>query len=77
MSPETLKKTRAFIELRGNREALIEGCDLLKSYAENEILLSLDTVDLRIIGRKLVMEALADDRIAVCGYINALEYVDR
>ena len=77
MSLEATKKTRAFIELRGNREALIEGCDLLKSYAENEILLSLDTVDLKIVGHKLVMEALADDRIAVCGFINSIEYVYR
>lgn len=75
MDSERDKRTRAYIELRGNREALVEGCDLLKSYTENEIVLSLDTVDLKIKGKRLVMEALADDRIAVCGYINSLEYV--
>lgn len=75
MDSERDKSTRAYIELRGNREALVEGCDLLKSYTENEIVLSLDTVDLKIKGKRLVMEALADDRIAVCGYINSLEYV--
>ncbi|OGO91014.1 MAG: hypothetical protein A2Y17_11680 [Clostridiales bacterium GWF2_38_85] len=68
-------KSRAYVELRGNNEALIEGCDLLKSYTEDEILLSLDNVDLKIKGRKLLMEALTDDRIAITGFIISLEYV--
>lgn len=77
MSKKYFKKTRAYIELRGNKEMLIEGCDLLKSYSEDEILLSLDTVDLKIKGVNLIMEALSDDRIAIGGVIFAIEYINR
>ena len=65
----------AYIELRGNSDLLIEGCEALLGYDENLISLQIGKQTLDITGRKMHMRYLSDKKIAISGYIKGVSYV--
>lgn len=65
----------AYIELRGNNDLLVEGCDELLSYDEDLISLQIGDKKLNIKGRRLTMRYLSEKKIGISGYIKGVEYV--
>jgi sporulation protein YqfC len=65
----------AYIELRGNNDLLVEGCEGLLGYDENLISLQIGSQVLNITGKRLTMRYLADKKIGISGYIKGVEYV--
>lgn len=65
----------AYIELRGNNDLLVEGCDGLLGYEENLITLQVGRQVLHIKGRRLTMRYLSEKKIGISGYIKGVEYV--
>ncbi|HOJ48482.1 MAG TPA: YabP/YqfC family sporulation protein [Bacillota bacterium] len=65
----------AYIELRGNNDLLIEGCDGLLGYEEDLITLQVGKQVLNIKGKRLTMRYLSEKKIGISGYIKGVEYV--
>jgi sporulation protein YqfC len=65
----------AYIELRGNNDLLIEGCEGLLGYDENLISLQIGKQVLNITGRRLTMRYLSEKKIGITGYIKGVQYV--
>lgn len=65
----------AYIELRGNNDLLLEGCDGILEYEENQISLQVGKQKLSITGRRLQLRYLSDKRIGISGYIKGVCYV--
>lgn len=65
----------AYIELRGNSDLLVEGCEALLGYDDDLIRLQLPNRVLEIRGKRMRMRYLSDKKIAVSGYIKGVAYV--
>jgi sporulation protein YqfC len=65
----------AYIEMRGNNDLLVEGCEGLLRYDENLISLQIGRQTLNISGRRMQMRYLSDKKIAISGYIKGVNYV--
>jgi sporulation protein YqfC len=65
----------AYIELRGNHDLLLEGCDGLLGYDEELISLQIGEQILNIKGRRMTMRYLSEKKIGISGYIKGVEYV--
>ena len=62
------------VELCGNREAMIDGCQGIVEYNEEAIRLNITKGQLKIWGRGLQIACLAEEGMIVRGYIMGLEY---
>ncbi len=62
------------IELRENREAIIDGCKYVINYDENGIELRLEGICIRFSGMKLVMSSLVFGQAVITGEIAGIEF---
>ena len=62
------------IQIRGNREIIIDGCTGLLSYAEDNILIETKYCRIKIAGRGLSLKNLTENILAVRGFIKAVEF---
>jgi sporulation protein YqfC len=65
----------AHIEMAGNREAIIDGCQGVVEYDENIIKLSTGKMVIKFSGRDLQIKALTHDSAVVSGFILAMEFL--
>ena len=65
----------AYIELRGNSDLLVEGCEALLGYDENLISLQIGKQTLNIQGRHMQMRYLSEKKVGISGYIKGVLYV--
>lgn len=63
------------IELAGNREAVIDGCQGILEYDENVIKLSTGKMSMKFIGRNLQVKVLTHDSAVIDGYISSIEFI--
>lgn len=63
-----------FIEIRGNREVLIDGAESILEYSEEKIVILIGRLKLTIKGKRLNLLTMNEGRISVEGFIEALEY---
>ncbi|MBC8570861.1 YabP/YqfC family sporulation protein [Oscillospiraceae bacterium NSJ-54] len=73
--PEDAFSALPQIELSGNREAVVEGCQGILEYDENVIRLSLGRMMLRFCGRNLQLRCMAAESVVVEGYIMSMEFL--
>lgn len=71
---KALFEREVHVELCGNREALIDGCQGIVEYNEESIRLNITKGQLKIWGRGLQIACLAEEGMIVRGYIMGLEY---
>lgn len=64
----------AMIQLMGNRECLVEGCQGILEYGDNHIKLNIGTMVLTFQGEDLTLRALNDDGAVVEGLITNLNF---
>lgn len=63
------------IELSGNREAVVEGCQGILEYDENIIRLSTGKMSIRFTGRNLQIKVLTHTSAVVDGFITGIEFL--
>ncbi len=64
------------IELYGNKEAIIEGCECVADYSAEFIKIDIGKMYLKISGRDLVIESYIYKQIDVKGEIISLEFMN-
>jgi len=72
--PQGMFKNFPCIQIRGNREIIIDGCTGLLSYAEDDILIETKYCRIRIAGRTLDLKNLTKNILAVRGFIQNVEF---
>lgn len=73
MPSPTLPKV-AMIQLMGNRECIVEGCQGVLEYNDDDIKLNIGTLVLCFQGQDLTLRALNDDGAVVEGTITNLNF---
>lgn len=63
------------IELRGDRQAIIEGCRGIAQYGEDSISLRTESGVIRFMGRDLTMNCLAGREAVVMGKMLSVEFL--
>jgi len=72
--PQGTFKNFPSIQIRGNREIIIDGCTGLLSYAEDNILVETKYCHIKIAGRTLTLKNLSKNILAVRGFIQNVEF---
>lgn len=65
----------AQIELAGNREAVIDGCQGVLEYDENTIKLTTGKMSIKFTGRGLQIKVLTHDSAVINGFISNIEFI--
>lgn len=63
------------IELAGNREAVIDGCQGILEYDEDSIKLTTGKMSIRFTGRGLQIKVLTHDSAVIEGFIRNIEFL--
>lgn len=63
------------IELAGNREAVVEGCQGVLEYDENVIKLAAGKMSIKFTGRGLQIKVLTHDSAVIEGFIASMEFI--
>ena len=72
--PQGTFKNFPSIQIRGNREIIIDGCTGLLSYEQSKILLETKYCRICISGRTLTLNNLTKNILAVRGFIRNVEF---
>jgi sporulation protein YqfC len=64
------------IELGGNREAVIDGCQGILEYSEDAIKLAAGKLNMQFTGRGLQIKVLTHDSAVIEGFITSIEFLD-
>ena len=64
-----------FIEMHSNRELLLEGCQGILEYNENNVRLSCGKYSINISGKNLNLNNLSQTNIAVSGFFTGIEFL--
>ena len=62
------------VQIRGNRETVVEGCRGLLSYERECVLLETKFCVIEIQGRELILRTLAAGMLSIKGYISKVEF---
>lgn len=73
--PQTALSGIPQIELAGNREAVVEGCQGVLEYDESVIRLSTGKMSIRFLGRGMQIRVLTHDSAVVEGFITNIEFI--
>ena len=72
--PQGTFKNFPTIQIRGNREIVIDGCTGLLSYADDDILIETRYCRIKIAGRNLSLKNLSKTILSVRGFIKNVEF---
>jgi len=72
--PQGTFKNFPSIQIRGNREIIIDGCTGLLSYEQEKILLETKYCRICILGRSLTLNNLTKNILAIRGFIKNVEF---
>lgn len=82
-NPETLGGTSLgvmlspiSIEIKGNREAVIEGCKSVLHYDENIVKVSMNKMIVSFFGRNMEIKCLTADSLVIRGFITSIEFLN-
>lgn len=64
-----------YIEIRGNKEVLIDGMSTIIDFSQERILVLVRNKKVAINGKKLSLITMNDQRISIEGIIKSLEYI--
>ena len=63
------------IEIRGNREAVVEGCKSILHYDENIVKVNMNKMIVSFFGRNMEIKCLTSDSLVIRGFITSIEYL--
>lgn len=62
------------IEMKSNREMVIEGCKQIDEYDENVVKLKTPKMDISVFGRNIEIQCLNSDSLIISGIICSVEF---
>lgn len=62
------------IEMKSNREAIIEGCKSIAQYDENVITVNMDKMMISFFGRNMEIKCMNSDSMVIRGVISSIEF---
>ena len=62
------------IEIKGNREVIIEGAKSIAEYDENMVKVNMKKMAVVLFGRGLEIKCLTSDSLVVKGFVTSLEF---
>lgn len=65
----------AQIELAGNREAIVDGCQGILEYDENLVKINVGKMAVQFSGRNLCIRSMTQHSVIIEGYIVAIEFL--
>lgn len=66
---------RCYIEIRGNKEVLIDGMSTIIDFSQERIVVLVKKQKVVINGKQLALITMNDQRISIEGIIKSLEYL--
>lgn len=63
------------IELKGNRELILEGCKKIEEYDENIVKIKVSDMWVSVFGKNLKIRCLTPDSLIVSGFICSVEFL--
>ncbi|WP_101697696.1 YabP/YqfC family sporulation protein [Clostridium minihomine] len=63
------------LEIKGNREAVLEGCGGVLEYGEDTVRVRAGKMSVRFTGRDIKIKCLTADSLVVEGYLTGLEFI--
>lgn len=79
---ESLKNSSAGImlnsvnlEIKGNREAIVEGCKSIAAYDENVIKINMNKMSICFFGRNMEIKCMTSDSLIIHGFITSIEFI--
>ncbi|MDR2655862.1 MAG: YabP/YqfC family sporulation protein [Oscillospiraceae bacterium] len=72
--PQAAISAESHIEIRGNKEAIIEGAQGVLEYCDETIKISLDRKAVKFSGRSLNLKGMDGDSIIIDGFILSIEF---
>lgn len=64
----------SFIQLTGNRSAVVDGCDGIVDYDDEKVILRTGRLTVRFLGRGLKLKRLTENSAVIEGFIGSVEY---
>jgi sporulation protein YqfC len=74
--PIDLVSGMSHMELSGNREAVVDGCNSVLEFDENIVRLSVGKYIIRFSGRGLILKELTQSSVVVEGFIISIEFMN-
>ncbi len=63
-----------YIEMKGNREVVVEGCKSIEEYDENMIKIKVKKMSVIFFGRGLEIKCMNYDSLVIEGFITSVEF---
>lgn len=63
------------IEMKSNRELILEGCQKIEEYDENIVKIKVPKMCISVFGRNLELRCLTPDSLVVSGFISSVEFL--
>lgn len=63
------------IEIKGNREVIVEGCKSILHYDENVVKVNMNKMIVSFFGRNMEIKYLTSDSLVIRGFITSIEYL--
>lgn len=63
------------IEIKGNREVVLEGCGGVQEYSEETVRVKAGKMSIRFSGRNLKIQCLTADSLVLEGYLTGMEFI--
>ncbi len=63
------------LEMKGNREAIIEGCKSIATYDENVIKINMNKMSICFFGRNMGIKCMTSDSLIIHGFITSIEFI--
>ncbi len=63
------------MEMKSNREVIIEGCKSIEEYDENMVKVKVKKMVISFFGRNLEIKCLTPDSLVIEGFITSVEFV--
>ena len=64
------------IEIKGNKEAIIEGFRSISEYDENMIKINMHKMAISFFGRNMEIKCLNSDSLVIKGFITSIEFIN-
>lgn len=74
-SPLTNMLSLVHMEMKSNREVIIEGCKSIEEYDENMVKVKVKKMVISFFGRNLEIKCLTPDSLVIEGFITSVEFV--
>lgn len=74
-SPLSSMLSSFHIEMKSNREIVIEGCKSIEEYDENMIKIKVKKMVISFFGRDLEIKCLTYDSLVIEGFVTSIEFI--